>query len=286
MSIKTVKINDSLILILTIIVINTIYVNAYNDKKFGIIYILIWTDAGREPFRWWSDRRKTLKSKNCKYQNCFIVRERDYFQDITDYDAVLFNPLGMSDDLPLARSDNQLYVFVALESAAFLELREEWNWFFNYTFTYKLDSDVTFPYFVVKNKRDEIIGPNINVHWRNITRMKRTEEAVIEKLRNKTSAVAWFVTNCRGNNKRLAFGHGISNALSKYNMNVDIYGRCGTRECPKYKFEECLSIVERTYHFYLAFENSNSEDYVTEKLMSALNHYTVPVVLGGANYSR
>lgn len=48
-------------------------------------------------------------------------------------------------------------------------------------------------------------------------------------------------------------------------------------------FEECIDIVEENYYFYLAFENS---DYVTEKLMTALDHYTVPVVLGGANYSR
>lgn len=286
MLVKDIIFNNKLAVVLIFIIFNTIKVKSYHEKKFGIIYILIWTDSSKEPFRWWSDKRKSLKTMNCKFQNCFIVRERDYFEDLTDYDAVLFNVLGITDDVPLTRSDNQLYVFVALESATFLKMGESWNWFFNYTFTYKLDSDITFPYFVVRNKRDEIIGPKINAHYRNVTRMKPTAKSVIEKLKNKTIAAAWFVTNCEAGNKRLDYGHGLNSALSKYNLNLDIYGRCGNRECPKHRFEECLGVVEKSYYFYLAFENSNSEDYVTEKLMTALNHYTVPVVLGGADYSR
>ncbi|KAL1425814.1 hypothetical protein MTO96_018797 [Rhipicephalus appendiculatus] len=35
----------------------------------------------------------------------------------------------------------------------------------------------------------------------------------------------------------------------------------------------------------LAFENSICVDYVTEKLFRPLDHYLVPVVFGGANYS-
>lgn len=56
----------------------------------------------------------------------------------------------MDTDFPLARSDNQLYVFVSLESATYLQKDEEWNWFFNYTWIFKLDSDISYPYFVVK----------------------------------------------------------------------------------------------------------------------------------------
>lgn len=64
---------------------------------------------------------------NCAFQNCYIIKNHDYFLDVTDYEVVLFNPMGISQDLPLARSDNQLYVFVALESAAYNPLGEEWN---------------------------------------------------------------------------------------------------------------------------------------------------------------
>ncbi|XP_063375065.1 alpha-(1,3)-fucosyltransferase C-like [Cydia amplana] len=50
--------------------------------------------------------------------------------------------------------------------------------------------------------------------------------------------------------------------------------------------EECLKLIQEQYYFYLSFENSFSEDYVTEKLLTALENYAVPVVYGGANYTR
>ena len=36
---------------------------------------------------------------------------------------------------------------------------------------------------------------------------------------------------------------------------------------------------------FFSFENSNCDDYVTEKFFKVLNRCVVPVVLGGANYS-
>ncbi len=42
----------------------------------------------------------------------------------------------------------------------------------------------------------------------------------------------------------------------------------------------------REYKFYLSFENSVCEDYVTEKFWKVLDYSVIPVVLGGANYSK
>ncbi|XP_050682732.1 alpha-(1,3)-fucosyltransferase C-like [Leptidea sinapis] len=50
--------------------------------------------------------------------------------------------------------------------------------------------------------------------------------------------------------------------------------------------EDCLDLLRKDYFFYLAFENSLAEDYVTEKILYPLMHYTVPIVYGGADYSR
>lgn len=51
--------------------------------------------------------------------------------------------------------------------------------------------------------------------------------------------------------------------LQKF-MSVDFYGKCGTMTCPNNK--NCFNLFEAKYKFYLAFENSRCEDYITEKL--------------------
>ena len=73
--------------------------------------------------------------------------------------------------------------------------------------------------------------------------------------------VAWIVSNCHGNNARQKY----AKELQKY-ITVDIYGNCGTKKCPRSTETECFEMLNRDYKFYLAFENSNCKDYVTEKL--------------------
>jgi hypothetical protein len=77
--------------------------------------------------------------------------------------------------------------------------------------------------------------------------------------------------------------------LQKY-VDVDIIssgGKCGGKDlCPKLKNDElCYDMIEKTYKFYLAFENSICREYVTEKFFNSIARNLVPIVLGGANYS-
>lgn len=44
-------------------------------------------------------------------------------------------------------------------------------------------------------------------------------------------------------------------------------------------------MLDNTYKFYLAFENSFCQDYVTEKLFDILQRRIIPIVMGSANYS-
>ena len=78
--------------------------------------------------------------------------------------------------------------------------------------------------------------------------------------------------------------------LQKY-IDVDVYGKCGKLRCPRNETHwishpKCYKRLATEYKFYLAFENSICNDYVTEKLFSILQHDIVPVVLGGADYTR
>lgn len=53
--------------------------------------------------------------------------------------------------------------------------------------------------------------------------------------------------------------------------------------CPRHS-TYCKTMLNSTYRFYAAFENSLCEDYVTEKFFEQLQNNIVPVVYGGANY--
>jgi len=70
-----------------------------------------------------------------------------------------------------------------------------------------------------------------------------------------------LVSNCRENNNRRKYAQELQKFIS-----VDIYGGCGTKKCPRSKKAECFEMLGKDYKFYLAFENSNCKDYITEKL--------------------
>ncbi|CAB3232201.1 unnamed protein product [Arctia plantaginis] len=116
--------------------------------------------------------------------------------------------------------------------------------------------------------------------------MAPTPAKVKEKIANKKKAAAWFVSHCETRSNRGAVAQDIQNELQKRGHVVDIFGWCGKKTCPKDRFEDCLSLLESDYYFYMSFENCFSEDYVTEVILHPLQYHTVPIVYGGANYSR
>lgn len=260
-------------------------------KEPGIMYILQWTPSKTVPFPSMGQEREAFISKKCSYNNCFVTDNQAYFNDITEFDALVFNvvELRTNTSLPLPgnRSPHQKYVLVSRESSVYYPLPPIFDGYFNWTWTYRIDSDISFKYITVRNKRGEVIGPNKNVNWINIDDMKPTSKYIKRKLRHKKFAAVWFVSNCDSSSRRETFALNLQQELIKLGQDLDIYGSCGNLNCPRDGWEqECHAAIESDYYFYLAFENSFNEDYVTEKLLTALEHFAVPVVLGGANYSR
>ena len=166
-------------------------------------------------------------------------------------------------NLPYRRLPTQKYVFFTMEP--------EWKEHplaiqYNLTMTYRQDSDIPIPYSSFKKTEN---------------RKEPTSRYLVNYALGKSKKVAWVVSNCNTNSNREEY----VGELKKY-IEVDIYGRCGSFHCGRTS-GNCFPYINATYKFYLAFENSICQDYVTEKLFRTLNHGgLIPVVMGGANYSR
>ncbi|KAJ4836334.1 putative fucosyltransferase-like protein [Turnera subulata] len=86
---------------------------------------------------------------------------------------------------------------------------------------------------------------------------------------------AAFISNCGARNFRLQALEG----LEKSDIKIDSYGGCHRNRDGRVDKVETL----KRYKFSLAFENSNEEDYVTEKFFQSLVAGTIPVVVGAPN---
>lgn len=259
------------------------------EKKF----ILLWTDPNTFPFIYFRYGNTIFKERNCKFQNCYVTSNRtDFGLHYSEFEVIAFNGPQLGDvvgkdDLPKVRSVRQKYVYANIEAAIYYPMcGSRWDNFFNWTWTYKLNSDAIWGYILIRNASDHIIGPSANIDWIKEKDMQPIGNDIKSKLIQKTQAAAWFVSNCRTMSEREKYVIAVENYFKSFNLKLDVYGECGEFQCPKNMMNQCLAKLQSKYYFYFAFENALSEDYVTEKILHALNHYTVPVVYGGANYSR
>lgn len=103
------------------------------------------------------------------------------------------------------------------------------------------------------------------------------EYSLMDPPKNKTqkALAAAFITNCGGHNFRLE----ALTKLKEHGISVDSYGACLRNQDGHVNKLETL----RDYKFSLAFENSNEDDYVTEKFWQSLVAGSVPVVIGAPN---
>ncbi|KAL0820857.1 hypothetical protein ABMA28_005526 [Loxostege sticticalis] len=252
-------------------------------------FILLWNVPRDSPFDVMMEGQAAFYKRNCQYKNCFITDNRTFLADVTMFDAVVFNgkrcPELTAIDLPKRRLETQKYILGATESAHYYPMCDPvYDDFFNWTWTYRLDSDILWRYITIYDLEGHIVGPRPDMKWPELAPVNY--DTLRRKLASKYKMVAWFVSNCNSKSKRERFVGTLDYVASqKYGWNVDVYGWCGPLRCPREQSSECYEILKLYYYFYLAFENSFAQDYVTEKLLNALNNDVVPVVFGRANYS-
>lgn len=73
----------------------------------------------------------------------------------------------------------------------------------------------------------------------------------------------------------------ISRIKSSQSSILFLFSRCGDKKCPRSESKRCLKSLREEYKFYLAFENSNCRDYITEKFFyNGLSQNVIPIVMG------
>ena len=238
---------------------------------------LLWYDTHEKSMRGHTTSMgfSTCEYKNCQYKS-YLSRTDPKPTKPFDADAILIQSAGIWDLSPPPRRDeNQVFVLAVRDSfprttaARDPGMGMKWVDMFNWTMTYRLDSDFVFKYANIIERENK----SENAH-KNYSRIFDEKE----------DKAVWLVSHCKTNSMREHYVREMQKV-----MGVDIFGGCGVEPpCPKKSknISECIEKTALKYKYYLAFENTLVEDYVTEKVFRWFNKDIIVVVRGGSNYSR
>ncbi|XP_063412060.1 glycoprotein 3-alpha-L-fucosyltransferase A-like [Mytilus trossulus] len=205
------------------------------------IYSITWNKCPQETPKY----LLTFKFRNCAFRNCKIGVASDE-TSFSKSDAVLFYHTSLHGTFKVpAKSANQKWVFVSVESETYtvtsFKKKKEWDNKFDWVLSYRSDADIYFPY-------GELARTKIQTE-KNYTRI------FLQKSKN----VAWVVSHCNSSSTRNEYMQEMNKTID-----VDVFGLCG-KPCSLWNEDPCFNDLSKVYKFYLAFENSLCEDYVTEK---------------------
>ena len=205
--------------------------------------------------------------QNCEVKKCILEFDHKL---VNGSDAVIFSSIR---ELDIGKRPGQIWIMLQWESPqrhtksehpnAAVFLRNKVNW----TMSYSKKADIYLPYGKVRRLPIEM-RPH-----RNYTQIANS----------KTKDAVWIVSHCSTSSKREMY----INILKKF-ISVDILGKCGEKwNCGRRRIhDQCFDFLNETYRYYLAFENSLCQDYITEKFFENYKYDIVQVVRGGDRYSR
>lgn len=248
--------------------------------------ILLWNAPHRPETLLFGAGRDVFRLHQCEVSDCELVLSHDQqpfrHQNVSSYDAIVFNFI---DDFWVSRlpkqqerNPNQRYVFFTKEPPTALKNIEDvvYKVKFNWTMTYRHQSDVPLLYGRITPKEPRSVEE---------ARTQIEDFSHYDFATNKTRLVAWMVSKCSAQSGREKY----VKELRKF-IQVDVYGECGVLQCEREELlsshPDCYKMLESNYKFYLSFENSLCEDYVTESFFNVMNRDIVPIVFGAAAYSR
>lgn len=234
------------------------------------------------------------------YKNCEVSLYQGFTTGVIDADALLLQGNNIARPTPRRRDVNQMLVFLTVESPQYLHFtslaEQGFVDYFNWTMTYRLDSDIPYPYGVIVpanvnlrafQSKAEIVGisKTARILWKSKKRTQvhnTTEDYNASfEAKNKSKSAIWLVSHCNTASQREKYVY----RMQKH-MDIDIVGKCTKTEAHCPKSTSCIENIVKTYKFYLAFENSLCTDYITEKAFNWFNLDIVIVVRGAKRYSQ
>lgn len=88
----------------------------------------------------------------------------------------------------------------------------------------------------------DVVGPKVHVTWlENMSEFNDLKS--LQMFKERTKAAAWFVSHCHTRTKRENYAKKLKYELNKLNLDLDVYGKCGTLTCPKRN--RSLKIISR-----------------------------------------
>ena len=251
----------------SVLAVNTSYVT---DSK--TLRILFWTEWAQQI--WWYLPDTSIVQ--CGDLKCHYTHDKSLYDKS---DGVLFffamrrlrmDGVSWQSSLPSYRRPEQYWIahFQGPPSYNNFKNINQMNNIFNLSGSYHHKADVRTPY----GYCEQFAG---------------SEKLRANNAKRKKGLVSWFVSHCNTQNGREHFAM----ELKKY-INVRIYGGCkqfGDRNVCSNKMADrnCDDArqVMNSHKFYLAFENTNCVDYVTEKVYKILETgmSTVPIIMSGVS---
>jgi alpha-1,3-fucosyltransferase len=271
-------------------------VSDYWRLPLKIKSILFWSGASRSEMTIFGTGHDTFVHHGCPVSDCEIVNSPQQYpgRPLDSYDAIIFNfndEFVMKKRPVFNRLPHQRFIFFTQEAPPAIEYLDISGYknYFNWTMTYRMESDVPLLYGRIlpkpsAPKTSQEIKAKIRESTKKLTLMKRKGMGKKKKL------VAAMISHCTTKSRRETY----ISQLKKH-VKVDVFGTCNEGEveqnCDPDELvssnPECYDMLESNYKFYLSFENSICPDYVTEKFFKIMRlRDIVPVVYGGANYAK
>uniref|UniRef100_A0A0N4ZI44 Fucosyltransferase n=1 Tax=Parastrongyloides trichosuri TaxID=131310 RepID=A0A0N4ZI44_PARTI len=208
-------------------------------------------------------REELFSTSICKKLNCELTNDKKLFDSS---DAVVFHHADLNEitKYPQRAFKSQKFVFFSMESPFLTAFANRSN-YFNWIMSYHNKSDVVCTY---------------GSKWRkcNATcnHLSFNSSKILSKKIKK--GVIGYISNCYSNSARGK----LIKKLRKY-IPITMYGRCSLYQeidgsCNKSDYK-CEEEVIGNYYFYIAFENSICNNYVTEKYWRRYTFDSVPLVI-------